>query len=1287
MRTLSLFIAAFMLVIFGVSTVSYAQNKEGYLDDWLVLGIFQYSPDQERLAVDFIGGEKDVIPHAGDMVGGKAWKKMHTDLRGKLDFIRSGDFGNTEYSVCYAHTFIKSPVEQNAYLLIGSDDAVSACMNGINVHYHEVPRGWRADQDTAMVRLGQGWNRLLVKVANGVGDFALSVRLVNKRFEPIADVQVQGDNPAGTAGFTTVSVSPWLRIRQAAFSGFRLEKNDLQLELAVDVQNLGTINPSSAKIRVSGVSAKQKEHSIETYPLDHAVFQFSTGELRKLFQNGDPLTIDISWGQHVERMTLPVHAWETLDALFAGVKLGGWKFQEGLVDVTRLGQSEFADWKQYPPEEEIDRAITLGTTFTIPSELSGYPLRLSIPQVADEAHHWVNGLEPAARWLITNSARKGEPCTIVVWADSLHMDDPFEARLVPSSPAFARMRDNGRWAPVFTDSLVSLDEQTGAQVLGTAFRENKTEFERLVENENARFLAISPQIKENTIHVIGNAHIDMAWLWPWTETVDVCRMTFENALNNMNRYPEYLYAQSQARAYVWIEERFPEMFEEIRRRVKEGRWCIVGGTWVEPDNNLPGGESLVRQILYGKRYFRERFGIDVVIAWLPDSFGYAWTLPQIYGKAGFKYFITQKLTWNEVNEFPYKAFWWESADGSRLFSYFPYTYTHDLNAGQLASQYLDHREHTGLQDQLVLYGEGDHGGGPSRQMIERARRLQKIDTYPTVVQDTPLSFLSNLEEKTTDLPVWKDELYLEYHQGTYTTQALIKKRNRRCETLLETAEKFSCFSSARYPQDELEAGWKGTLFNQFHDILPGSCIREVAVDAHKDYDAIEKTVQNVIERSLKNISGRVRTKGNGIPVVIFNPLSWSRDDLVTVTLPRTLKENTSVFDRRGNPVASQVSGDTLVFMAKDVPSVGYETFWLRPASQTNDETSLQIGEGFIENRFYRLEINPQTGNWSRLYDKRLDREILKTGEEGNVLQAFEDLPQAWDAWNIGYTGREWKIEDVEKTEVVEDGPVRAALRVTRTSGESRFVQDIVLYSDLPRIDVLNRFDWHEEHVLLKVAFPVNVRSEVATYEIPYGTIERRTVPLTPQDSAKYEVSAQKWIDLSDGQYGIGLLNDSKYGHDVKDDVMRITLLRSPKYPDPEADMGSHIFTYSVYPHAGDWKQARTYRQGYELNYPLLAVIETPHKGDLPAHQSFASIEPDNVILSAMKKADDSDDLVLRLYELFGNTTRATITLSRNFQSAVETDLLENAQSPLETEKDSINILARPYEIKTVMARF
>ncbi len=817
-----------------------------------------------------------------------------------------------------------------------------------------------------------------------------------------------------------------------------------------------------------------------------------------------------------------------------------------------------------------------------------------------------------------------------------------------------------------------------------------------------------------SIRAVGNAHIDMAWLWPWTETVEVTRNTFSSVLNLMQEYPDFTFTHGSPSNYAWMEEKYPSLFEQIRRRVKEGRWEVIGGMWVESDQNLPDGESFTRQLLHGKRYFKEKFGVDVRAGWTPDSFGYNWQLPQIYKKSGIDFFVTQKIGWNDTTKFPHKLFWWESPDGSRVLTYFPHDYVNPIDPVRMARDLAEQLPKTKSPELMHLYGVGDHGGGPTREMLDAARRWQSpAALYPRLRFSTAQSFFDDISKKldTLTVPVWKNELYLEYHRGTYTTQAKTKQNNRRSETLMLNAEKFSSLASLfgrAYPQTELNDNWRKVLFNQFHDILPGSSITPVYADATRDHAEVRRAAGGVLSGAMQGLAARMRTAGAGTPVVVFNSLAWDRNDVVETDVPLAgAPASVTVRDPAGKTMLAEVvSRDEKAqsvrvrFLAEGVPSLGYKVFHVAAASAAQMKTPkasprvpylpVVARADLLENDFWRVRVDTKSGCITSIYDKKFQREYLAPGSCGNLLQAFRDKPKDWDAWNIDadFENQKWDLMDAEEVKLVETGPVHAVIRVVRKFQNSRFVQNITLTAGVPRIDIRMEADWHEEHILVKAAIAVAAKSDFATFEIPYGSIERPTTRNTPAEKAMFEVPALRWADISDANGGISLLNDSKYGHDAKGNVLRISLLRSPKWPDPQADMGHHEFTYSIYPHMGTWREAGTVRRGYELNTPLLAISAQTHTGSLPPEHSFVSIEPGNVVVTAIKKAEDDDGLIIRFYEFAGRETQVSLGLPPGATRAVETNLMEKEEKGLAIGSNArILIPARAYEIKTVKVTF
>jgi len=895
----------------------------------------------------------------------------------------------------------------------------------------------------------------------------------------------------------------------------------------------------------------------------------------------------------------------------------------------------------------------------------------------------------------------------------------FRMEIVAAQPMISAYEDGK------ADRAQQLDAAIKALDFSPLDRGDQGRFDSSLREAQNKLQTLNPWLKQFTVRAIGNSHIDMAWLWPWTETVEVVRNTFQSVLALMREYPELKFTMSSARTYEWMQEKYPDLFKEIQQRVKEGRWEVVGGMWVEPDLNMPAGESLVRQILVGKRYFQKNFGADIKIGWNPDSFGYNWQLPQIYKKSGIDFFVTSKLLWaTDYTKFPYRLFWWEAPDGSRLLTYFPHEYANEFEPEQIAKDFAFYAPNiygpklTDPPQMLYLYGIGDHGGGPTRTMLDGADQLRKPETvFPQVEFSTAKDFLADLQKELPRLkvPTWRDELYFEYHRGVFTTQSETKRRIRRDEDLMLDAEKFSSLASLfgrTYPQDQFELAWKNLLFDHFHDIMPGSGIAVNYLDAKRALEDVARSANQMMQGSQEEISARISTRGDGVPLVVFNSLSWPRTEVVEVEaqLPGPARQVAAV-DAAGKPAESQLltiepgTNRAHLLILAHTPALGYATYFVRaaakPASRSSEGTRSEVKatQETLENEFIRLKLDAQSGCITSLFDKQSKTDALAPAETdtggpknfacGNLLQTFYDKPKQWDAWNIDadFEKQHWDLAKADEVKLIESGPLRAVIRVKKHFQNSTFVQDITMYVGVPRVDVKMQADWHEKHILLKVAFPLSAHSDKATFEIPFGSIERPTTRNTPAEQAKFEVPAQRWADISDTTHGFSLLNDSKYGYDAKGNVLRLSLLRSPEWPDPHADEGAHEFIYSLYPHAGDWRDAQTVRRGYELNVKLIAAQASSHEGPLPAEYSFIKVLPDNIVLTALKKAEDGDALILRFYEWAGKESDVTLQLPAGAQSASETDLMERAIGPLPLQNDVVTVHAKPYEIKTVRVQF
>jgi alpha-mannosidase len=888
--------------------------------------------------------------------------------------------------------------------------------------------------------------------------------------------------------------------------------------------------------------------------------------------------------------------------------------------------------------------------------------------------------------------------------EDLRLEFLSAALLVPSlapgdASQIATLNDSIRAVDISAlDAAASPDAAARAQA--------QQKFDSSLRAAHQKLEALKPLLETATFHLTGNSHIDAAWLWPWTETVDVVKRTFGTALQLMYEYPQYTYTQSAAQYNEWMAQKYPDLNSEIAQRIREGRWEVVGGMWVEPDLNMPDGESLVRQLLVGKRWYQQAYGVDVRIGWNPDSFGYTWQLPQIYKKSGVDYFITQKMTWNDTNQLPFKLFWWESPDGSKVLAYFPHDYANNnLNPVRLSEDLATARTRaTGMTEMMDLYGIGDHGGGPTRAILDEGFHWAGQGTdgghvMPKSEFGIAQTYFSSIEKQLApdspewnyqsiakgytappavagkvDIPTWKSELYFEYHRGVMTTQANHKRNMRESSIWTLNAEKWASLAwldGNKYPASELTEDWKKVLFNQFHDLAAGSGIGVIYKDAQKDYDVVRWSTDEISAGALGTLDERVNTTGNGIPVIVYNPLGWERSGDIRV----------HVLGNSGQ--ASDVN-----LHAANVPPLGYKVVWAGSEDKGAAKTSDMHEESnafTLGNESLRVAIDKSTGCITAISDKHSGFETLAKGACGNQLQFFKDTPKDYDAWNIDPGTLDVAPTTIAKADSVEsitDASGQSAIRVTSHWQNSKFVQTVSLKGDL--VDVENDIDWHETHILLKAAFPVSATSPFATYEIPYGTIERPTTRDNSWEKAQFEVPAQQWADLGNGKHGLSVLNESKFGYDAVGNLLRLTLLRSPTWPDPDADRGHHHFHYALYPHDGTWKDALTVRHGFEYNYPLTAIVTTVHAGSLPAEHSFASVSPENVVLTAVKKAEDAKGLIFRAYEWAGKDSTVEFHVPPGATGATVTNMMETPEgSSLEVAGDVVKAPIHPFEILTI----
>jgi len=934
----------------------------------------------------------------------------------------------------------------------------------------------------------------------------------------------------------------------------------------------------------------------------------------------------------------------------------------------------------------------------------------------------------------------------------------------------------------FRAFLGELDEGTAEGAENTEGGRRDEVFE-VGDNSNATSIYIGEtgdltSIYTGKIYLVGHAHLDLAWLWPVPETWEAAQRTFESVLKLQSEFPDLIFCHSTPALYAWMEEHRPDLFAAIKKQVAAGCWEVVGGMWVEPDLNLISAESMVRQVFYGQRYAKEKFGELMRVAWLPDTFGFGWQLPQILRQGGVDYFVTQKLRWNDTTEFPHGAFWWEGLDGTKIFSMMSSPIGEGIEPVKMASNAFDWQAKTSLQDALWLPGVGDHGGGPTRDMLEVAKRWKMSPFFPRLEFAKAVDYLSLIEsqflpevaESSSEkdvpesdnqenlgalefsklsamkdanasisqlktlprtLPVWKDELYLEFHRGCYTTRADQKRQNRRCEELLYQAELLSSLATictgAVYPKSELESAWKQILFNQFHDILPGSAIAQVYVDANLAFAEVDRTCREILIKSLDAISAQISLpsppRPDAQPILIFNTLNWSRSEVVAVPLPDTADSAWQIYDFSRRRLASQIvrgdrpqSQSTLLFSANNIPALGYQVFWLcHEDAQTVDnasaspetdkktelskltygiaqknppgqETHFAAAEIILENEFIRATVDGKTGNLSSIWDKVNNREVLNAAG-GNQLQAFQDSGQYWDAWNIdpNYQKHQLPAPTLKEIAWVEEGELRQSLRVVRQIGKSEFCQYYIVEIGSPLLKIKTVADWQESHILVKAAFGLNVEADFATCEIPAGAIDRTTKPQTPAEKAKWEVPILRWTDISNDRFGVSLLNDSKYGCDLQPNQIRLTLLRGSTWPDEQADLGVSEFTCAVYPHSGNWQDAGTVRQGCELNLPLLVKVlpkleETAHK-TLTAVGKFLDLSAENLVLMAFKQSeDDSNVWILRCYECHGEEAKLELKSDLGLAISQPVDLLEQPINLPQNSEEGTSFRISPWKI-------
>ncbi|KAJ1911829.1 Glycoside hydrolase, 38 vacuolar alpha mannosidase [Tieghemiomyces parasiticus] len=840
---------------------------------------------------------------------------------------------------------------------------------------------------------------------------------------------------------------------------------------------------------------------------------------------------------------------------------------------------------------------------------------------------------------------------------------------------------------------------------------------------------------QHRITAVGNCHIDTAWLWPFAETKRKVARSWSTQIRLMEQYPAYTFAASQAQQFKWLQENYPVVFKQIQQRTAQGQFIPIGGTWVEMDCNMPSGEALVRQFLFGQRYFQQHFGRRCEVFWLPDTFGYSAQLPQIIRGADMRYFFTQKLSWNNINKFPHTTFQWIGLDGrSQVLTHMApsETYAAQVQVGELVDSVDRHRDLPYTNESMLLYGDGDGGGGPTPAMLQRMELIGNIEGLPRVEFGNPNDFYRRVERESGDkLVSWKGELYFELHRGTYTSQAATKKGNRSSEFLMREVEAIAALCHAqgiagrtsgqkgndggkvyKYPQREINRLWERILLNQFHDVLPGSSIEMVYQDAAKLYQEVAIEGRQLVRQALQVLhGGKLVDEGVAVKnpdehaVMVFNSLPWRRTEVIEVPIEAPL----------AGLQQTSTDGQTAFALLRDVDPLTSHQLDFTAAAEL-DETTVPVtvyqtasGDFVLENVFISATFNAE-GRLIRLFDRRNEREVMCPGMMGNLFRVYEDIPIYWDAWDVEvYHLEKGSDAGVGRVTIHAEGPLVGSLEViydqlTPAQPGSSARQIISLTATSPRLDFTCDVDWHENRRMLKVEFQWDLMNDLATYETQFGVVQRPTHFNTSWDLAKFEVCGHKFADLSEVGYGVALLNDCKYGYSTYRNTMRISLLRAPKAPDAHCDMGHHRFRYAVYPHLGTFAESDVVQEAYRFNVPLLPSVfaaRPPPSGHgdgekgmtpallLPTSSSpFHWVGSPNVVLDTLKKAEDSNDLIVRLYEAYGGQGRGHLRVETSFvkvKRAVRCNLLEDESGEvLRVEAGcGFPLVVKPFEIVTL----
>ncbi|MFC1726407.1 alpha-mannosidase [candidate division KSB1 bacterium] len=1258
-----------LLILFFTGGLS---AQELYVKDWLMLDPFENENVETRLIKDYLNIENIHFPLGGEETAGRRWFVYHSE-HNYLDFLNEElNYSLKTNGSVYTCFYLESDSERELKLYIGSDDGIAVFINDKLVLLNDIYRGHTFDEDEIIVNLKRGINRVLCKVSNGTGDWKLSVKLSDATgIRQLLDPEVLLNSKNITPADFEVRSQKW------ADADSIDEEGNFKTSLVLNVFNAGMQAVNSAVVVI------QSESKI-----------LASANIGNIF-GGEIKSVNLGINL-IDLFELAVKT-EKIKAILSYQDISR-SFDIDLIPHFKLLKAAFSKWIFREWKRSISgNSVVFKKTILQPDFFSGFIQNLYFHLDTNvSAEVYVNGMNLknfsgySDKIVLSDDLRAEKRLNIELRADQSEL----ASNTMPSGVfelehlSVEKYIESDAYAKKLYDMDISENQKVDSNLVKAIYNKEIKKIPVILDKTINTIENLHLNAKNLKIHLIGNAHIDLAWLWRYPETIEVAKNTFEQALKNMELFPDFKFSQSQAHLYYWMEEKYPALFERIKAKVKEGSWEIVGGMWAEPDVNMPSGESLARQFLYGKRYFMEKFGVNVKTGYLPDTFGHPETLPMILKNSGIDYFLYFRPT-----EVP-SVFNWQAPDSSTVLTSRPQEWYNRPVSDVIGKIAVDFSKETGAKNILRFYGVGDHGGGPTLKDIATLKKLDSVYVYPSLKFSRLDNYFEELEKEEINLPVVNDELNFVF-RGCWTSQANVKKWNRRGEYLLPAAETFSYFASrlnGNYPKEEFKEAWRNILFNQFHDILPGSGIGEVYIDAEKMYEDAFKIAEEKLRTAVNTISENAATVPNSmdfhVPVMVFNSLNWERTVPVEVEVEMPGSE-LIVVDKKGKVMQTQVldsfekdGGLTkrILFIAENIPSVGYKTFYVKRGDSKNIKTSLKIGKHSIENSYFRVKIDPETGRFTSFYDKRNFREIFPEGAEGNIIKLLEDKPASMDAWVINLTGKEYPIKDKCRIEVIENGALRGKLRITRESGNSLFVQELAAFNNISYLTLNNYVKWNEQNTMMKLTFPTEFKTDVTAYEIPFGW--------TMRNNTGEEYPSQKCIDISDRNSGLAVLNDSKYGFSVDSaGTIGVTCLRSPNSPDPKADIGEHRFSIALYPHRNGITRGGVIRKGFEFNTVTPVKLPGMHLGSLPSDNSFIRVFNKNIIISAIKESEDGKNLLLRFYETGGQQTDTSIELFKDFSKVFETDFIEWDKKQIIGNSTGLNLRIRPFSVKTVLVQF